>query len=159
MSEFLIYKIKNFQVKIQRFYCTKIFFKKEKEKFLELIEKTAINKLVDEKKVFENEPRLYGVSSSGDVDKTIVKKGIFTSCKKNDNCPAWSVKSKKITHDKKKKQLIYDNSILNLYNVPVFYFPKFFHPDPTVKRQSGFLRPQLNRSKILALLFIYLTTM
>ena len=24
---------------------------------------------------------------------------------------------------------------------PVLYFPKFFHPDPTVKRQSGFLTP------------------
>ena len=39
--------------------------------------------------------------------------------------------------------------MLNLYDMPVFYFPKFFHPDPTVKRQSGFLRPQLNRSKTL----------
>ena len=47
----------------------------EKEKFLELIGKTEINKLVDEKKVFENEPRLYGVSSSGDEEKTVVKKG------------------------------------------------------------------------------------
>ena len=144
---------KKFSGKDTKVLLHKNIFQKEKEKFLELIEKTEINKLVDEKKVFENEPRLYGVSSSGDVDKTIVKKGIFTSCKKNDNCPAWSVKSKKITHDKKKKQLIYDNSILNLYNVPVFYFPKFFHPDPTVKRQSGFLRPQLNRSKILGTSF------
>ena len=59
------------------------------------------------------------------------------------------MKSKKITHDKVKRQLIYENSVLNLYDIPVFYFPKFFHPDPTVKRQSGFLRPQLNRSKTL----------
>ena len=29
------------------------------------------------------------------------------------------------------------------------YFPKFFHPDPSVDRQSGFLRPQLNNSEIL----------
>ena len=29
------------------------------------------------------------------------------------------------------------------------YFPKFFHPDPTVDRQSGFLKPQLNKSEIL----------
>jgi LPS-assembly protein len=31
--------------------------------------------------------------------------------------------------------------------VPVFYFPKFFHPDPTVERQSGFLTPTLSNSK------------
>ena len=32
---------------------------------------------------------------------------------------------------------------VNLYDVPVFYFPKFFHPDPSVKRQSGFLVPSM----------------
>ena len=31
----------------------------------------------------------------------------------------------------------------------MLYFPKFFHPDPTVKRRSGFLQPQFNRSKTL----------
>ena len=76
-------------------------FQKEKEKFLELIEKTEINKLVDEDEIFENKPRLFGVSSSGNQDKTIVNKGIFTSCKNSkDDCPSWSMKSKKITHDK-----------------------------------------------------------
>jgi LPS-assembly protein len=29
------------------------------------------------------------------------------------------------------------------------YFPKFFHPDPTVERQSGFLQPRLNNSNVL----------
>ena len=144
---------KKFSGKDTKVLLHKNIFNKEKEKFLELIEKTQINKLVDEELVFENEPRLYGVSSSGDDGKTVVKKGIFTSCKKNNDCPAWSIKSQEITHDKKKKQLIYQNSVLNLYDVPVFYFPKFFHPDPTVKRQSGFLRPQLNRSKTLGTSF------
>ena len=107
------------------------------------------NDIKNNTKTTQNEPRLYGVSSHGDNTKTIVKKGIFTSCKKNDDCPAWSMKSEKITHDKKKRQLMYENSVLNLYNIPVFYFPKFFHPDPTVNRQSGFLRPQINSSKTL----------
>ena len=31
------------------------------------------------------------------------------------------------------------------------------HPDPTVKRRSGFLQPQLNRSQTLETLFIFLT--
>ena len=39
--------------------------------------------------------------------------------------------------------------MLNIYDVPVLYFPKFFHPDPTVKRQSGLLKPELNNSNIL----------
>ena len=144
---------KKFSGKDSKILMHKNIFQKEKEKFLELIEKTEINKIDNNKSTFENEPRLYGLSSSGDKDKIVINKGVFTSCKKNKECPAWSMKSKKIVHDKVKKQLIYKDSILNLYDIPIFYFPKFFHPDPTVDRQSGFLRPQLNRSKILGTSF------
>ena len=93
----------------------------------------------------EQDPRIYGASSSGDENKTIINKGIFTSCKIKDNCPPWSIHSKKITHDKIKKDIIYDNAVLKIYDIPILYFPKFFHPDPTVKRRSGFLQPQFNR--------------
>ena len=45
-------------------------------------------------------------SSKGDERKNnVLNKGIFTSCKKNDNCPPWSIKAEKITHDKKKKNI------------------------------------------------------
>ena len=97
----------------------------------------------------EQDPRIYGISSHGDEKKTVINKGIFTSCKFNDNCPPWSIQAKKITHDKVKKDLIYDNAILKIYDFPVFYLPKFMHPDPTVERRTGFLQPQLNRSKTL----------
>ena len=30
--------------------------------------------------------------------------------------------------------------------MPVAYFPYFYHPDPSVKRQSGFLFPQFQNS-------------
>jgi len=108
----------------------------------------------DELKRFEkfkgkNDPRILGVSSSGDINKTVINKGIFTSCKKNDTCPPWSLKAETITHDKNKKEIIYKNAIVNIYDVPVFYFPKFFHPDPSVKRRSGLLQPRLNNSDIL----------
>ena len=47
-----------------------------------------------------------------------------------------------------KKLMNYKNATLKIYNVPVLYFPKFFHPDPTVVRQSGFLKPRLNDSNV-----------
>ena len=99
--------------------------------------------------VSKNDPRIYGVSSNRKGEITTINKGVFTSCSKDNKCPPWSIKSKKIIHDKTKKQLIYDHSVLRIYDVPVLYFPKFFHPDPSVERQSGFLQPQLNSSKIL----------
>ena len=97
----------------------------------------------------ENDPRLAGVSSTKEGDVTIINKGIFTSCKKNDKCPPWSIKADKITHDKKKRQLEYKNAILKVYDFPILYLPKFFHPDPSVKRQTGLLKPQINNSNIL----------
>jgi LPS-assembly protein len=97
----------------------------------------------------ENNPRLKGVSSIGDENTTIINKGLFTSCKKNDDCPPWSIKADKIKHDKTKRQLIYDNAILKVYDFPVVYMPKFFHPDPTVERQSGFIKQSINSSSII----------
>ena len=97
----------------------------------------------------ENDPRLKGISSQKNNEITKINKAIFTSCKKNDKCPPWKIQAEKITHDSKKKQLIYDNAILKIYDLPVVYFPKFFHPDPSVERQSGVLLPTFNESKIL----------
>ena len=97
----------------------------------------------------ENDPRLKGVSSIKKDNVTIVKKGVFTSCKESDGCPPWSIKADEIKHDRNEKQLIYKNAFLKIYDIPVLYFPKFFHPDPTVKRQSGFLQPKLSSSNIL----------
>ena len=39
--------------------------------------------------------------------------------------------------------------MVKIYDIPIIYFPKFFHPDPTVKRQSGFLIPYINNSNVL----------
>ena len=88
-----------------------------------------------------NEPRLKGKTISANKDETTIKKGIFTNCKKTDDCPPWQILAKEIKHDKKKKTINYEKAWLKIYGKPVFYFPKFFHPDPTVKRQSGFLMP------------------
>ena len=91
----------------------------------------------------ENEPRLKGKTVEYNDEFTEVTKGIFTTCKKRDKCPPWQLSAEKIKHDKRKNTINYKNAILKVYDVPVFYFPKFFHPDPTVERKSGFLIPTL----------------
>ena len=94
----------------------------------------------------DNQPRLKGNAVSSDQDSTIINKGVFTSCKKSDDCPPWELSAEKITHNKKNKTISYKNAWLKIYDKPVFYFPKFFHPDPTVKRQSGLLMPLFQNS-------------
>jgi len=73
----------------------------------------------------------------------------YTPCKDNsdskksikDRCPDWSLSTSKTTHDKINKMVHHENAVLKIKNFPVFYTPYFSHPDPTVKRKSGFLMP------------------
>jgi LPS-assembly protein len=163
-----IYKVKNFKYNISKEILkgkeVQVLAKVEENKidqyffsegFFNFKEKSHLakeTKIKTHKDVFgdkNQDPRMYGSSSFSDQNKTVVNNGIFTSCKLNDNCPPWSIKAEKITHDKIKKDMIYKNAILKIYDVPVLYFPKFFHPDPSVKRRSGFLQPQFNNSETL----------
>ncbi len=99
----------------------------------------------------ENQPRLKGNVVYTNNQSTILKKGVFTTCKKRDKCPPWIISAEEVQHDKVKKIINYKNAWLKVYDVPVIYFPKFFHPDPTVKRQSGFLTPSLSNSNTFGL--------
>ena len=95
----------------------------------------------------QNDPRLRGNSIYSNKNETIVKKGVFTTCKKQkDKCPPWQFKAAEIKHNKNKKTIYYKNAWLEIYDKPIVYFPKFFHPDPTVNRQSGFLIPTIKSS-------------
>ena len=133
--------------KIDQYFFSEGFFNFKNKSHL-----AKETKIKTHKDVFDDinqDPRIYGSSSLSDQNKTVVNNAIFTSCKLNDDCPPWSIKAETITHDKIKKDMIYKNAILKIYDVPVLYFPKFFHPDPSVKRRSGFLQPQFNNSEIL----------
>tara|TARA_B100000902_G_C27318377_1_gene922729 strand:- start:1788 stop:4169 length:2382 start_codon:yes stop_codon:yes gene_type:complete len=92
--------------------------------------------------------RLKGRSMYSENNISIIKNGVFTTCEIRDGCPPWALKASEIKHDKSKKTIYYKNSWLELYDKPVFYFPKFFHPDPTVNRQSGFLTPSILESSV-----------
>ena len=95
----------------------------------------------------KNEPRLKGNSIVANKNETAVYKGVFTTCKRDKkNCPPWKIYADKVTHKKNKKLIEYKNAWLAIYNKPILYVPYFFHPDPTVKRQSGFLFPTIFNS-------------
>ena len=90
-----------------------------------------------------NEPRFFANSGIVEEDGVVLEKGIFTTCQNREDgkCPPWTIRAKKIKHDSAKKTIYYDHAVVEVYDFPIFYFPKFFHPDPSVKRQSGFLFP------------------
>ena len=138
---------KNQKPDSDKFFFNSGFFDFKKQKFLSKDVNVKFHKsLFDDEK---NDPRINSVSAYGDEHSTYFNKGVFTSCKKTDKCPPWQIASRIIKHDKIKKQIIYKDSWLKIYGIPVVYFPKFFHPDPSVKRQSGFLKPELGSSSTL----------
>ena len=104
----------------------------------------------DEFKIKEdNNPRVFANSMSFNKEKRSFEKNIFTLCgyRENDKCPPWSIQSTKMLHNSEKKTVYYDNALLKIYDIPIFYFPKLSHPDPSVDRRSGFLLPSYSDTK------------
>ncbi len=96
-----------------------------------------------------NKPRVFANAIKLSTKKSLFNKSIFTLCnyRDNDKCPPWTIQASKMLHDNVKKTIYYDNALIKVYDIPIFYIPKLSHPDPTVKRRSGFLPPTLTDSK------------
>ena len=88
----------------------------------------------------DNDPILKGRSAISNSKETKIYKTVFTTCNtENKSCPGWELETEEFTHDKIKKTFNYKNSWLKIFDKEIFWFPFFSHPDPSVKRKSGFL--------------------
>jgi LPS-assembly protein len=72
-------------------------------------------------------------------------------CPDSDAPPLWQLTARRVTHDQATQNVTYRDAFLELFGVPVIYTPYFTHPDPTVKRRSGFLAPAFGNDGILGL--------
>ncbi len=97
----------------------------------------------------KNKPRIFANTVKIGDEKSEFTKSVFTLCdyRESDKCPPWALQASKMSHDKKKKTIYYDNALIKFYDFPIFYLPKLSHPDPTVDRRSGFLPPSFSDSK------------
>ncbi len=94
----------------------------------------------------KNDPVLKGRSMTSNDKETKIYKTVFSTCNKKDkNCRGWEMQSQIFTHNKIKKLFEYEKSWLKVFDKKVFYMPYFNHPDPSVKRKTGFL-PDNNNS-------------
>lgn len=99
-----------------------------------------------------NDPILKGRSAYSNKDELKIYKAVFSTCNiKNKKCRGWEVNTKEFNHDKKKKIFEYNDSWLKLFDYKVFFLPYFNHPDPSVKRKSGFLTPSYSTSESLGI--------
>ena len=95
----------------------------------------------------KNDPKLKGRSATSNSSETKIYKAVFTTCNtENKSCPGWEIETEEFTHDKLNKTFNYKNSWLKLFDNEILYFPFFSHPDPSVKRKSGYLPPTYGSS-------------
>ncbi len=90
-------------------------------------------------------------------DNKVMRDVVFTPCdccETNDGkAPLWRIRARKVTHDAKNKNMNYNDAFLDIKDVPVLYTPFLSHPDPTVKRRSGFMPPKIGSSSYLGGIF------
>ena len=82
---------------------------------------------------------------------TVFQNGVYTACEacKEDprRPPLWQVKAARIIHNQSEKMMYFEDAKVEFFGVPLFYFPYFATPDPTVKRKSGVLMPTYSYSE------------
>ena len=68
-------------------------------------------------------------------------------CKTDPSRPLlWQVKAVRVIHDAERQTIEYKDAWIEMFGIPVAYTPYFSHPDPTVKRRTGFLTPSIGSS-------------
>jgi LPS-assembly protein len=85
-----------------------------------------------------------------DGNVTEFQNGKFSPCKSDPGKPPlWCISAARIVHDQPNGNITYQDAFFELFGQKVLYLPYFQHPDPSVKRRSGFLIPELSSSSTL----------
>ncbi|MFG1401453.1 LPS-assembly protein LptD [Xanthobacter sediminis] len=81
---------------------------------------------------------------------TVLQNGVYTACEpcREDPSrpPLWQIRAKKIIHNQDERMIYYEHATLEFFGLPMAYFPYMSSPDPTVKRKTGFLAPDIYTS-------------
>ena len=77
-----------------------------------------------------------------------LSKAVYSPCKvcADDPTPLWRIRARRVIHDEEERIIHYEDATFDVLGVPVAWLPYFSHPDPTVKRTSGFLIPEFLNS-------------
>ena len=79
-----------------------------------------------------------------------LSKVVYTTCnlcaKDPSRPPLWQIRASSAVQDLEHKKIEFQDATLQMYGIPVAYFPYFSHADPSVKRESGILPPIMGTS-------------
>jgi LPS-assembly protein len=102
--------------------------------------------------ILAGDARIAGTTVVKNGDRTNeLNNAVYTGCKvcKEDGSgktPTWQVKARKVVQDREDKVIRFNNALVEMFGVPVFYTPYLQAPDPSVERQSGLLTPSIGNS-------------
>ena len=119
--------------------------------YVRLTDKMSQGSMDDVKVVMADESRVAAKRFRRlDKDNKVMDKVVYSPCDvcQNEN-PLWQVKARKVKHYAEEQNVVYNDAFLEVKGIPVLYTPYFSHPDPSVKRRSGFLFPSLTSTKYL----------
>lgn len=119
--------------------------------FSELTNKMSQGEMKNIKVIMMDKTRVAARSARRvDGDKKFMSYVVYSPC---DVCqtkdPLWQLKARKVEHNPETKNINYNDATIEIKGVPVFYTPFFSHPDPSVKRRSGFLPPTFSSNSYL----------
>ncbi|MGE0256100.1 MAG: LPS-assembly protein LptD [Alphaproteobacteria bacterium] len=83
-----------------------------------------------------------GVRRAG--SETELSRAVYTpcvDCKGRGDRPLWEVRARRVVHNSEKQEVTYHSAWLDMAGIPVMWVPYLSHPDPSVKRRTGFLAP------------------
>ncbi len=106
--------------------------------------------------LFEDDSRLAANSATReDGNRTILKEGVYTGCQVCAEDPKaeplWQFRAREVVHDQQQREIRFYDATFEVFGTPIAYTPYWSVPDPTVKRESGILFPDLGSSGNLGL--------
>jgi LPS-assembly protein len=87
--------------------------------------------------------------TGGEINE--LSRAVYSTCNlcaaNPDHAPLWEIRARSAVQDVANKRIEYHDAVIDLYGVPVAWFPYLTHPDPSEKRASGILVPSIGISK------------
>lgn len=83
-----------------------------------------------------------------DENNTRLHSAEFTPCEVTCNKnPLWQISAKKTDIHFDEHKIVYKNVFFEIYGMPVFFLPYFFHPMPSAPASSGLLVPDMKNKR------------
>ncbi|MEO9188774.1 MAG: LPS assembly protein LptD, partial [Acetobacteraceae bacterium] len=96
-----------------------------------------------------------GRRTNGLIDE--LSRAVYSTCNlcaKNPTAPPlWQIRARTAVDDEQRQRIEYTDAELQMFGVPVAYFPYFFNASPSAKRASGLLVPSFGVSSHIGAFF------